>query len=73
VLLAGLARAGLAGWWLPAAGAASVVLDQVTSESANALVLAAAYLPMAVALATVGFRLASAPVRVEPVLESAAA
>ena len=50
VLLAGLARAGLAGWWLPVAGAVSVVLDQVTSESGNALVLSAAFLPMAVAL-----------------------
>lgn len=58
VLLAGLARAGLAGWWLPAAGAVSVVLDQVTSESANALVLAAAFLPMAVALAVAGVRIA---------------
>ena len=51
----------------------SVVLDQVTSESGNALVLAAAFLPMAVALGTVGFRLASARGAVEPVLESAAA
>lgn len=73
VLLAGLSRAGVAGWWLPVAGAVSVVLDQVTSESANALVLAAAFLPMAVALGAVGFRLASAPAQVEPVLESAAA
>jgi hypothetical protein len=59
VLLAGVARAGLAGWWLPVAGAVSVVLDQVTSESGNALVLAAAFLPMAAALITVGVRLAS--------------
>ena len=73
MLLAGLSRAGVAGWWLPVAGAVSVVLDQVTSESANALVLAAAFLPMAVALGAVGFRLASAPAQVEPVLESAAA
>jgi hypothetical protein len=61
VLLAGLARAGVAGWWLPVAGAVSVVLDQVTSESANALVLAAAFLPMAAALAVVGARLATTP------------
>jgi hypothetical protein len=57
VLLAGLARAGLAGWWLPTAGAASVVLDQVTAESGDALVLSAAFLPMAAALVTVGLRL----------------
>ncbi|MGZ4508810.1 MAG: hypothetical protein ACXVX0_16310 [Blastococcus sp.] len=67
VLLAGVARAGLAGWWLPVAGAVSVVLDQVTSESGNALVLSAAFLPMAAALVTVGVRL-SAPARsAEPV------
>lgn len=58
VLLAGVSRAGLAGWWLPVAGAVSVVLDQVTSESGNALVLSAAFLPMAAALVTVGLRLA---------------
>jgi hypothetical protein len=62
VLLAGLSRAGVAGWWLPAAGAVSVVLDQVTSESGNAVVLWAAFLPMAVALGAVGVRLASRPV-----------
>ena len=60
VLLAGLARAGLGGWWLPVAGAVSVVLDQVTAESGNALVLSAAFLPMAAALGYVGLRL-SAP------------
>lgn len=60
VLLAGLSRAGVAGWWLPVAGAVSVVLDQVTAESANPLLLSAAFLPVAVALATVGARLASA-------------
>ena len=73
VLLAGLARAGVAGWWLPVAGAVSVVLDQVTSESGNPLVLAAAFLPMAVALATVGVRLAAGTARVEPAFEAAAA
>jgi hypothetical protein len=73
VLLAGLSRAGVAGWWLPVAGAGSVVLDQVTSESGNALVLSAAFLPMAAALVTVGMRLASAPAQVDAVLESAAA
>ena len=73
VLLAGVARSGLAGWWLPVAGAVSVVLDQVTSESGNPLVLAAAFLPMAVALATVGVRLAAGTARVEPALEAAAA
>lgn len=66
VLLAGLSRAGVAGWWLPVAGAVSVVLDQVTSESGNALVLSAAFLPMAVALATVGFRLAAQAERRDP-------
>lgn len=66
VLFAGIARAGLAGWWLPAAGAFSVVLDQVTSESGNALVLSAAFLPMAAALITVGMRLAARAGRAEP-------
>jgi hypothetical protein len=73
VLLAGLARAALAGWWLPVAGAVSVVLDQVTSESGDPLILSAAFLPMAVALGAVGFRLASTTGRAEPVLESAVA
>jgi hypothetical protein len=59
VLLAGLARAGLAGWWLPVAGAAAVVLDQVTSESDNPLILSAAFLPMAAALVTAAVRLAA--------------
>jgi hypothetical protein len=59
VLLAGVARAGLAGWWLPVCGAVSVVLDQVTSESGSALVLSAAFLPMAAALVTVGLRMGS--------------
>jgi hypothetical protein len=57
VLLAGVARAGMAGWWLPVAGAVSVVLDQMTAESGNALVLSAAFLPMAAALGTLGLRL----------------
>jgi hypothetical protein len=72
VLLAGVARAGLAGWWLPAAGAVSVVLDQVTSESGNALLLSAAFLPMAAALVTVGMRLAARVGRAEPAQVSAA-
>jgi hypothetical protein len=67
LLLAGVARAGLGGWWLPVAGAVSVIADQVTSESANALLLAGTFLPMAVALAAVGGRLltgaAPAPAR----------
>ncbi|MGZ4657204.1 MAG: hypothetical protein ACXVGE_09580 [Blastococcus sp.] len=67
VLLAGVARAGLAGWWLPVAGAVSVVLDQVTSESGNALVLSAAFLPMAAALVTVGARLGAPARSAEPV------
>ena len=48
------------------AGAFSVVLDQVTSESGNALVLSAAFLPMAAALITVGMRLAARAGRAEP-------
>jgi hypothetical protein len=57
VLLAGLARAGLGGWWLPVAGAVSVVGDQLTGDSSNPLLLSAVFLPMAVALGTVGARL----------------
>jgi hypothetical protein len=59
VLLAGVARAGLGGWWLPVAGAVSVVADQVLSDSANSLLVAATSLPMALALAAVGARLLS--------------
>jgi hypothetical protein len=73
-LLAGLARAGLAGWWLPVAGAVAVVLDQVTAESGNALVLSAAFLPMAAALGYVGIRLPAVAVpRVAAELEPARA
>jgi hypothetical protein len=57
VLLAGLARAGLVGWWAPVAGLVAVVLDQVVSDSENPLVVSAAFLPMAVSLAAVGVRL----------------
>jgi hypothetical protein len=57
VLLAGVARAGLGGWWLPVAGAASVVGDQLTGDSSNPLLLSAVFLPMAVALGAVGWRL----------------
>jgi hypothetical protein len=60
VLLAGLARAGLGGWWMPVAGFVAVAADQVLSESENALLLSAAFLPMAAALAVVGVRLLSA-------------
>lgn len=67
VLLAGTARAGLGGWWLPVAGAVSVVGDQLTGDSSNPLLLSAVFLPMAVALVAVGLRLlrgapAAAPV-----------
>lgn len=57
VLLAGVARAGLGGWWLPVAGAVAVVADQVVSDSANPLVVSASFVPMAVALVAVGARL----------------
>jgi len=57
VLLAGLARAGFGGWWLPVAGAVSVATDQVLADSENALLLSVAFLPMAVALASVGVTL----------------
>jgi hypothetical protein len=69
VLLAGVARAGLGGWWLPVAGAVAVVADQVVSDSANPLVVSASFLPMAVALAAVGARLLGA--RAVPVTASA--
>jgi hypothetical protein len=60
VLLAGLARAGVGGWWMPVAGLVAVAADQVLSDSENALLLSAAFLPMAAALAAVGVRLLSA-------------
>ena len=73
VLLAGAARAGLGGWWLPAAGAVSVVADQLTSDSGNAPLLAATALPMAVALAAVGFRLTGRARQPEPLSTPAVA
>ena len=57
LLLAGVARAGLGGWWLPVAGAVSVVADQLTAEVENPFVLAAGFLPMAVALGYLGRQL----------------
>ena len=57
VLLAGLARAGMGGWWMPVAGLVSVVGDQATGDSSTPLLLSAVFLPMAVALAVVGVRL----------------
>ena len=57
VLLAGIARARLGGWWLPLAGAVAVVTDQVFSEVENPVVLSAAFAPMAAALIAVGVRL----------------
>jgi|tagenome__1003787_1003787.scaffolds.fasta_scaffold20936038_2 hypothetical protein len=63
VLLAGVARAGLGGWWLPIAGAVSVVGDQMTGDSTNPLLLSAVFLPMAVALAAVGARLLTGAVQ----------
>lgn len=56
VLLAGAARAGLGGWWLPVAGAVSVVADQLTAEVENPFVLVVSFLPIAVALGYVGQR-----------------
>ena len=57
VLLVGVARAGLGGWWLPVAAGVSVVADEVLPDSAGAWLLALAFLPMGVALAAVGVRL----------------
>lgn len=61
VLLAGAARAGLGGWWMPVAGFVAVAADQVLSESGNPVVLSVAFLPMAVPLALIGVRLLSSP------------
>lgn len=66
VLLVGVARAGLGGWWLPVAGGVSLVADQVLSDSSSGALLALAFLPMGVALGVVGWRLltgARAPIR----------
>ena len=60
VLLAGVARAGLGGWWLPVAGAVSVVADQVLADSSNSVLVAATLLPTGVAMAAVGVRLLGA-------------
>lgn len=59
LLLAGAARAGLGGWWLPSAGGIAVVADQLTAEAQSPLVVSAAFLPMAAALVVVGVRLLS--------------
>lgn len=60
VLLAGAARAGLGGRWMPMAAFVAVVADQLTSESENPLLLCASFLPMAAALVALGLRLLSA-------------
>jgi hypothetical protein len=60
VLFAGLARAGLVGWWAPVAAFASVAVSQVLSESDNAVLLAAAMVPLIVAAAATGVALSAA-------------
>jgi hypothetical protein len=57
VLFAGVARAGLGGWWMPVAAGVAVVADQLTSDSANPLVVSASFLPMAAAMVALGARL----------------
>jgi hypothetical protein len=62
VLLAGIARAGWAGWWLPALGAVAVVASEVLPGVQTPLLLIAAFAPMAAAWVVVGLRLTARPV-----------
>jgi len=62
VLLAGIARAGWAGWWLPALGVVAVVASEMLGDLQGVL-LVVAFAPMAAAWIVVGARLArTAPV-----------
>lgn len=75
VLLAGIARAGWAGWWLPGLGAVAVVASEMLGDL-QGLLLVAAFAPMAAAWIVVGVRLAArgqAAVRATAALEPAAA
>jgi hypothetical protein len=76
VAFAGFARAGLIGWWAPIAAFAALVASQLLSGSDNAVLLAAAYLPMTAASFGLARQLA-APARASrpqpaPVLAGAA-
>lgn len=57
-VFAGLARAGLVGWWAPAAVFTAIVATQVLSESDNAVLLALALSPLTVTCLVVAQRLA---------------
>lgn len=61
VLLAGIARAGWAGWWLPALGAVAVVASEMLGDVQGPVLLIAAFAPMAAAWFVVGVRLAGTP------------
>ncbi|MFN2560594.1 MAG: hypothetical protein ABR571_04765 [Jatrophihabitans sp.] len=61
LLFAGLARAGLVGWWTPVAAFVSIAVSQVLSESDNAVLLAAAFVPLIAAAAATSATLTAAP------------
>ena len=73
VLLAGIARAGWAGWWLPALGAVAVVASELLGDLESPALLIAAFAPMAAAWVVVGLRLAARPVSQPAVPVGAAA
>jgi hypothetical protein len=58
VAFAGLARAGVVGWWAPVAVFVSLAVSQVLSESDNAFVLSVALVPMIAAAVVAGREIA---------------
>jgi hypothetical protein len=58
VMFAGVARARVVGWWAPVAVFVSLAASQVLSESDNAVLLAAVFLPLIAASVVTGAALA---------------
>jgi hypothetical protein len=65
VVFAGVARAGLVGWWAPVAAAISVVVSQLLADSENAALLAGALVPLIAAAAATASALAGRPLRAD--------
>jgi hypothetical protein len=61
-VFAGLARAGVVGWWAPAAAFVAIASSLALSSSENAWALVLAYLPMTVVCIVTATRLTDTPV-----------
>jgi hypothetical protein len=66
VAFLGFARAGLVGWWAPAAVLVGIVASQLLSESDDALLLAAAFTPITAACVGAARRLGLAAEPADP-------